>query len=137
MAPSALVIRAILKRTISCQRAAFLAFILLPKSKEPNITRGKRTMSKTHHKDTRYKKNPAVVCTEFDEGAILLDLNTKYYYNLNETALSIWKSLNELSSTSEISERLVAEYEVEENRVLGCVRRMIAELCKNGLVIAQ
>jgi hypothetical protein len=94
-------------------------------------------MSKTYDKNTLYKKNPAIVCTEFDQGAILLDLNTKFYYNLNETALSIWKSLNELSSASEISAKLVAEYEVEEDRVLQSVGRMMAELCRNGLVIAQ
>jgi len=87
--------------------------------------------------ETCYQKKPSVVCTEFDDGAILLDLHTKYYYNLNETGLSIWKLLNEVSNISEIAEKIVDDYEVEKDRALESVRRIMAELCEEGLVITQ
>jgi hypothetical protein len=94
-------------------------------------------MSKNHEKEMLYKKNPAVVCSELDEGAILLDLNTKYYYNLNESALTIWKSINDLSAISEIAAKIAEEYEVGQDRAEESVRRIITELYKEGLVIAQ
>jgi hypothetical protein len=87
-------------------------------------------------KRASYKKNPAVVCTEFDEGAILLDLNTKYYYNLNETALKIWQSVDGSSLSSEIAAGIAEEYEVDPGRAEESVKRIMEELCKEGLITA-
>ena len=84
-----------------------------------------------------YKKNPSLVCTEFDDGAILLDLHTKYYYNLNATGLSIWNLLSGLSTVSEIAEKLGEEYEVDKGRALESVKRLMAKLCDEGLVSTQ
>jgi hypothetical protein len=92
-------------------------------------------MSKSQQKEQRYKKNPAVVCSELDEGAILLDLNTKYYYNLNETALKIWKFIDDLSAIPEIATGIAEEYEVDQCQAEESVGRIIAELYKEGLVI--
>ena len=94
-------------------------------------------MSDINRSETCYQKNPSVVCTEFDDGAILLDLHTKYYYNLNETGLSVWKLLNEVSNISGIAEKIVNDYEVEKDRALESVRRIMSELCGEGLVITQ
>ena len=61
--------------------------------------------------------NPApyehIVFTEFDgvEG-ILVDLDTKKYYQLNETAMLIWKGLEKGRSSQDIADELVANYEV-------------------------
>jgi hypothetical protein len=92
-------------------------------------------VSNNHDKDAPYKKNPAVVCSELDEGAILLDLNTKYYYNLNETALKIWKYINGLSMASEIAEWIVEEYDVDKDSAEESVRKIMAELQKEGLIV--
>ena len=92
-------------------------------------------MSTSHAKDKCYRKNPSVVCSELDEGAILLDLNTKHYYNLNETALKVWKSMDELLIISEIAGRIVEEYAVDEYRATESVRRIMAELHKEGLIM--
>ena len=54
-----------------------------------------------------------VVFTEFDgtEG-ILVDLNTKKYYQLNETATLIWKGIANREPIAEIAKSLAASYEV-------------------------
>ena len=54
-----------------------------------------------------------VVFTEFDgtEG-ILVDLNTKKYYQLNETATLIWKGIANKAPIIEIAKSLAASYEV-------------------------
>jgi hypothetical protein len=75
-----------------------------------------------------------VVCTEFDDGAVLLNLGTKSYYNLNETGLRIWQIMEELHSPVEISKRLSNEYEVDAERVRGCVFKSIEQLKKESLI---
>jgi hypothetical protein len=56
--------------------------------------------------------NPAtphshVVYTEFDGNeAVLVDLNTKRYYTLNETAMLVWRGLESGKSTSEIVQEM-------------------------------
>lgn len=54
-----------------------------------------------------------IVFTEFDgtEG-ILVDLNTKKYYQLNETATLIWKGIAKKAPILEIATGLTANYEV-------------------------
>jgi hypothetical protein len=89
------------------------------------------------HRELSYQKNPEVSCAELDEGAVLLDLNTKYYYNLNETGLRIWQSLDRVSYISEIVEKIVEEYEVDRDRAARSVKRILEELQKEGLVLIK
>lgn len=54
-----------------------------------------------------------VVFTDLDglEG-VLVDLNTKKYYQLNETASLIWRGLEKRSPLSEIAQDMVELYDV-------------------------
>ena len=88
-------------------------------------------------RELRYQQNPEVSCAELDEGAILLNLNTKFYYNLNETGLKIWQSLGKISNVSEIAGKIVEEYEVDKERAVKSVKRILKELQKEGLVIIE
>lgn len=88
-------------------------------------------------REVSYRKNPEVSCAELDEGAVLLDLNTKYYYNLNETGLRIWQFLDDVSNISEIAGKLVEEYEVDKDRAVRSVKRILEELRKEGLVVIK
>ena len=60
-----------------------------------------------------------IVFTEFDgtEG-ILVDLDTKKYYQLNETAMLIWKSLENGNSPAQIASTLAADYEITADDAL-------------------
>jgi len=54
-----------------------------------------------------------IVFTEFDDSeGILVDLNTKKYYQLNETAMLIWKGLEKGLGTSEIADQISDNYEI-------------------------
>jgi hypothetical protein len=88
-------------------------------------------------REVSYSKNPEVSCAELDEGAVLLDLNTKYYYNLNETGLRIWQFLDEVSNISEIAGKIVEEYDVDKDRAVRSVKRILEELRKEELVITK
>ncbi len=86
-------------------------------------------------KTKTYQKNPSVACTELDDGAVLLDLDTKYYYNLNETGLRIWQNMEEFRSPVEIADKLANEYEIDAERAKASVVRLMGDLEKEGLII--
>ena len=54
-----------------------------------------------------------VVFTEFDAGeGVLVDVNTKKYFRLNETALIVWRGLEKNRTPAEIVEEITARYDV-------------------------
>ena len=76
-----------------------------------------------------------VVFTDFDgvEG-ILVDLNTKKYYQLNETATVIWKGLERGLGAQQIAEEIVANYDVTSDDAAQNVANLLDELQNYQLV---
>ena len=67
-----------------------------------------------------------VVFTDFEGGeGILVDLNTKKYYQLNETAKLVWQALSKGRSLNEIVDQIMAEYEVDKAHALKSVERVV------------
>lgn len=81
------------------------------------------------------RKNPSVVCTELDDGAVLLNLDSRYYFNLNETGLRIWQMLDECIDPMIIAEKLSDEYDVTVERSKTSVVRLMQVLEKEDLII--
>jgi Coenzyme PQQ synthesis protein D (PqqD) len=76
--------------------------------------------------DTGLVPQEHVVFTEFDAGeGVLVDLNTKKYFQLNETAALVWRGLEERLSLEEIVGRITAEYEVGGGHATESVRRVL------------
>jgi hypothetical protein len=84
-----------------------------------------------------YHKNQHVVTTELEDGAILLNLNTKYYYNLNETGLSIWQALDETGIPEAIIAKLTHEYDIDKKEASACLHELLEDLEKEGLIIGD
>ena len=67
-----------------------------------------------------------VVATDFDGGeGILVDLNTKKYYQLNETAMAVWKGLEKGKTISEIVADITSNYEVPTEKATSSVQRIV------------
>ena len=70
-----------------------------------------------------------VVFTEFDAGeGVLVDLNTKKYFRLNETALIVWRGLEKNRTPAEIVEEITALYDVTPEHANESVRRLLENL---------
>jgi hypothetical protein len=79
-----------------------------------------------------------VVFTEFDGGeGVLVDLNTKRYFQLNETATLIWRGLESGRPASEIVEELTTSYEVTPEHAVSSLDRLLQNLLTYKLVRAQ
>jgi hypothetical protein len=79
-----------------------------------------------------------VVVTDFDGGeGILVDLNTKRYYQLNETAMIVWKGLEHGKTIGEIVDEFTANYEVEQPQAILSVQRVVSNFQNYKLVSAE
>jgi hypothetical protein len=76
-----------------------------------------------------------IICTEFDGGdGILVDLRTRRYYQLNETAVVVWKGLENGTSVEGLVAQIGAAYEVTPDRARISVEGLIARLESYRLV---
>ncbi len=84
-----------------------------------------------------WMKHPEVVYTDLEEGAVLLHLETKFYYSLNEVGQAIWRLLDPAERSEELIQRVMAEYEVEEGHANGSISKFLHELEREQLVLPQ
>ena len=79
-----------------------------------------------------------VVATDFDGGeGILVDLNTKRYFRLNETAMIVWRGLEHGKSISEIVNDVTASYDVQPDHATTSVERLLESFQTYKLVSAK
>jgi hypothetical protein len=67
-----------------------------------------------------------VVVTDFDGGeGVLVDLNTKKYFQLNETAMVVWRGLEQGKTLGEIADDITRRYEVATENATRSVERIV------------
>jgi hypothetical protein len=79
-----------------------------------------------------------IVFTEFDgtEG-VLVDLNSKRYYTLNETAMIIWRGLERKRTREEIIRDITDAYDVTPEHAAQSLDKLIATLQARKLLPAE
>jgi hypothetical protein len=76
-----------------------------------------------------------VVFTRLDAAeAVLLHLETKRYYSLNETGALLWELVQEGKPLAEMAEALQADYTVDSAPAMAAILAFVEELCQEGLV---
>ena len=91
-----------------------------------------------HDHATNLMPGKHVVATDFDGGeGILVDLNTKKYYQLNETAMVVWKGLEKGKTMGEIVADITSSYEVAADKATSSVQRIVDNFQTYKLLGAQ
>lgn len=83
----------------------------------------------------RYKAIAEALVATLSDGAVLLNLQTKRYYSLNETGTRIWEMVQQTADEEAIVAELLREYEVEEQMARAEVRRILDELIEAQLIV--
>lgn len=79
-----------------------------------------------------------VVVTDFDGGeGILVDLNTKKYFQLNETAMLVWKGLEQGKTVAEIANDFTKNYEIALDKATSSVERILDSFQNYKLLSAR
>jgi hypothetical protein len=77
----------------------------------------------------------SVITSQLDDGdGVLVDLDTKQYYQLNETAMVIWQGLEKRKPLEQIVEELVTSYDVSQEHALASIQSLLKRLQDQKLV---
>jgi hypothetical protein len=75
-----------------------------------------------------------VFAQEIDDEMVLLDMNSENYFGLDEVGTSIWLAIQENGNLQSVLERLLTEYEVEEEVLKKDLWEFVEKLRESGLV---
>lgn len=79
-----------------------------------------------------------VIFTDLDgldgKEGILVDLNTKQYYRLNETGSLVWRGLEKGDGIDEIITQMQQTYEVSDEHARASVEKLLLNLESNKLI---
>ena len=75
-----------------------------------------------------------VLAAHLGDEAVLLDLNGKRYYRLNESAAVVFRALEDGEGRDGAIRRLVAAFDVSESDAASAVDALLADLAARGLV---
>lgn len=75
-----------------------------------------------------------VLAAHLEGEAVLLHMDTKDYFRLNDTAAFVWKHLERGRGRDEILAELLAAFDVEEAEAAAELDRLLAELASRKLV---
>jgi len=70
--------------------------------------------------------NKQIVATVFDDGdGVLVDLDSKRYYHLNETAMIVWSGLEKGQTANEIANQFTSAYDVSPTHAASSVEKIL------------
>ena len=83
----------------------------------------------------RYRAIAEALVATLSDGAVLLNLQTKRYFSLNETGTRIWEMVQQTADEDTIVTTLLGEYDVDESMARSEVRRILDELIDAQLIV--
>lgn len=76
-----------------------------------------------------------IVSSLFDDGdGVLVDLNTKRYYQLNESAMMVWTGLERGHAIPEIVSKITSTFEVSPEHAEESVEKILRDFQANNLL---
>jgi hypothetical protein len=76
----------------------------------------------------------SIASCELDGESVILNVETGLYHGLNEVGSRIWQLVREPLRVSELRERLLAEFEVDERELGPDLLAVLAEMQRAGLI---
>ena len=87
---------------------------------------------------TRFRVNSPNVIHETIEGeVILIDLETGTYYSLRHAGAAVWQAIEQGAGEDGIAAELRSRYDGSDEQIHDAVRRLLAELEREGLIRAD
>ena len=83
----------------------------------------------------RYRAITEALVATLSDGAVLLNLQTKRYFSLNETGTRIWEMVQQTADEEAIVATFLREYDVNESMARSEVRRILDELIEAQLIV--
>ena len=81
-----------------------------------------------------YSLSPEAACAPVEDGAVVLHMDTRRYFSLNETGAAIWRMLEEDIPLTDIPARLGDVYAADATVVAAALHRLLGELAAEHLI---
>ena len=78
-----------------------------------------------------------VLVRVLDDEAVVLNLESESYYGLDDVGTRMWTVLTESASIQTAYDALIAEYDVEPDRLKADMTDLVQKLQENGLVTVE
>lgn len=85
--------------------------------------------------DPIYRLGEDAAFEAFDDGGLILDLNTITFTELNATARDILQATDGKHSRQEVAAILAREYEIDAETALADVKELYDDLTKQGILV--
>jgi len=82
----------------------------------------------------RYEPKRSVIESNLEAELVLLDPETRQMYSLNPVGRAIWRALPE-RTVAALADEITRQFDVERERALEDVRRILGELLGVGLIL--
>lgn len=94
-------------------------------------------MSPNNLDESRFcMKHENIVATNLPDGAgLLIDLNAKQYFQINTTAMIVWRGIERRQTINEIAQAICIEYQVDFEQARLSVKNAIEDLQLKQLVV--
>lgn len=86
--------------------------------------------------EIEYSIPDTVLAAHLEGEAVLLDMESKHYFQLNDTGAFIWKGLERKIPLAAIAAELTENFEVTLEQATAELVRLLTELAETGLVVA-
>jgi Coenzyme PQQ synthesis protein D (PqqD) len=81
-----------------------------------------------------FKRNPSILFNDFDDGIMMMDIDSGHYFDIDTVGSQIWGLLEEPASLAAVCAQLAQDYEVDDATCLAETGSFFAELAANGLI---
>lgn len=85
----------------------------------------------------KFIKNKNTISENLSEKTFILNSDTGVYIELNESASYLWSSFKDKSSTDELINYLIQEYEIEKNIAQNDVNAFLEQCFSSKLLIER
>lgn len=82
-----------------------------------------------------YQHAPQIEWRQFEEEALLLDLNTGSYYRLNSVGSTIWQMLDGHTTVAEIIDAIQHQFAVSHEEAARDCQHFLTQLIENNLIV--
>ncbi|WP_158241570.1 PqqD family protein [Novosphingobium sp. TH158] len=85
---------------------------------------------------TRISRRETVVSADVSDDAILLDIDSGYFFQLNRTAARIWRLLETPQTLGELTHSLRSSFPADGDAIPADLHVFVADLVDRGIVVA-
>lgn len=83
---------------------------------------------------TQLQRKPGLVAADVADNAVLLDIDSGYFFQLNRTGAAVWSLVAEPQSLGAICDRMAGEFRVDPETCRSDVIEFVGDLLERGVL---